>query len=259
MPDAPSLSSISTNLAHALEPHTRTDYELRPPIDFESPFNVGFVTVGRDFSKLEVRTTQVKIDQVSKLAGILFCSPNADFGKREVLPHLDYFNERSEDFIEFYCAGFGTAEDAQPGHEDTYLPVIDGQKWSFSIKAFNALRKDLEGKTRWTYSGETDLILFTANRDARGDGYISFSPSIVCNLEQMSRDGAFTSVRAFLEKIAHLGEEFEGPDPVSQLSKKQETRIGGNTLLGLILLIVPKPLQEGYQRATHFAFQDISK
>jgi hypothetical protein len=255
--DAPSLDLISANLAHALEPHD--DFQLEPILDFGGSLTADFARTGSDFSELKFTATRVKIDQVSKLAGILFCSPDTDFGKREVLPHLDQFNERSEDFVEFYCAGFGTTQPAEATNEDRYLPVVAGQKWWYSTKAFNSLRKDLEGKTRWKYSGETDLILFTASRNASGYGYMSFSPSLVCNLEQMSKDGAFTSVRAFLEAIARLGEEYEGRDPVSLLSKKQEKRIGGNILKALVLSIFPKAVQEGYQKAEHLAFQDISK
>ncbi len=257
MADAPSLDSISANLAHTLEPYV--DFQLEPILDFESSPTTGFARTGLDFSELKFTSTRVTIDQVSKLAGILFCSPDTDFGKREVLPHLDQFDQRSEDFVEFYCAGFGTTQLAGDTNEGRFLPVVAGHKWWYSTKAFNSLRKELEGKTRWKYSGETDLILFTASRNASGVGYISFSPSLVCNLEQMSKDGAFTSVRAFLEAIARLGEEYEGRDPVSLLSKKQEKKVGGNILKTLVLSILPKAVQEGYRKAEHLAFQDISK
>jgi len=253
--DAPSLGSISANLAQNLEPHV----EILSLPSFNIPHTAEFARPFQDPTELKWTRMRVEIDQVSKLAGILFCSPDTDFGQREVLPDLDYFDERSGDFVEFYCAGFGTNQQTRLANQGRMTPVVGGQQWWFSTKAFNSLRKDLEEKTRWTYSGETDLILFTASRDAKGDGYISFSPSIVCNLEQMSRDGAFTSVRAFLESIARLGEEYEGRDPVSLLSKKQEIKIGGNILKTLILSILPKPVQEGYQKAEHLAFQDISK
>jgi hypothetical protein len=240
-------------MARALQPHVVI--QEVPEIDTR----VGYVSPLSHSSQLRWTKVRVEIDQVSKLAGILFCSPDSEFGKREVLSHLDLFNERTEDFIELYCAGFGTDEGSRIPREGRMVPIVGDQQWWFSAPAFNSLRKELEARTTWTYSGETDLVLFTANRNASGDGFLSFSPCLLCNLEQMARDSAITSVRAFVEALARFGETYQGRDPISDLSNNQGFKIAGNVLKGLILSILPKPIQEGYQKADHMAVRDISR
>ncbi len=252
MSPPPSVSAIRENFQAALEPHTVTTQV--PELDR----NVGFVTTTLS-GQMRWRTVRVRIDQESKLAGILFFLPESKTAKDELLPSLDYLNERTGALVDLYCAGYGCDWPTGYRADQKVQLTIDGHDWSFSPKAFNDLRRELSELTSWKYSGETDLLLFTARRDASSDGYFSPKPALACNLEQMARDGAFTSVRAFFERITNLTERYEGSDPVSYLSDSFGVRLGGHYLWEAILSVLPKTLRDFYQAGKHFAVRDISQ
>ena len=129
----------------------------------------------------------------------------------------------------------------------------------FNAKAFNSLRREIEERAKWNYTGEAELVLLAARKPPDGLAALDFSVAIACNLEQMQKDEAFTSVRAFFEQIFRFGETYDGEDPVRQLSDKQGIGVGKNVLRDAILGILPESLQKLYKSARHYAVRDISK
>jgi hypothetical protein len=198
--------------------------------------------------------------QWSKIVGILFCSPGSKLGRDEVLPHLDYFHHRSAEFVDFFCVGYGAYWPAShmPAQAKVVAEIGDTQ-WLFSPGHFNATRAELERIASWHYSGETDLLLAVARKPESQPARLDLSTAIACNLEEMVRDNAITSVRAFFEQVFRFGESYQGSDPVYMLSDRMGMKAGGNFLMEAVLRLVPDTVRASYKAARHFAVRDVSR
>ena len=201
----------------------------------------------------------VESSQWSKLVGILFCQPTSSLGKNEIVPHLEYFHHRSDFFVDFFCAGYGADWPRGKGEDENPVAVVDGVRWYFSSKRFNEARAELERKTKWNYSGETDLLLVVARKSPGKTALLDFSTGIACNLEQMTKDEAISSARAFFENIFRLGKKYDGEDPVSRLSDAMGLERGKNFLLDAVLRFLPEPARKLYKTSKHFVVQNISE
>lgn len=200
----------------------------------------------------------VRLEQWSKLVGILFCPPTRKLGKDEIVPNLEYFNYRSGSFVDFFCAGYGTGWKSSPPEKPVFVIKVNGAKWVFNVKEYNSLREELERVSRWQYSGETDLLLLAVRKKPEQAAYLDFSTAIACNLEQMQTDGAFTSVGAFFEQIFRFGQTCNGSDRLKILSDKMGVKKGIDFLEDGILSILPAAVSKLYRSAQHYAISDIS-
>jgi hypothetical protein len=230
-----------------------TEYIPRPARAGE----IGLMVPGMP-SESKVEWVPVTRQRWSKLIGILFCMPMSPLGREEILPGLDYFHRRSGSFVDFFCVGYGAYwPDAVP--KVSVVATIGDTRWLYSVEMFNTTRGEVEQLAEWSFSGETDLILAVARRTGDAPAQIDFSTAIACNLEQMVRDGAITSVRSFFEKIFKFGETCKGSDPVHEFSDKMGARAAGNFLLEAVLKLVPEALGDAYRSTRHFAIRDISR
>lgn len=210
-------------------------------------------------TRYRTEVAQEQVEQWSKLAGILFCTPTSKLGKDEILPNLDYFHHRSAQFVDFFCVGYSRV---RPHTErvNTSQPVatVNGKAWNFSSSDFNQCRARVEAESKWRYSGETDLLLVVARKPKNDIAYLDFSCAIACNLEEMARDGAISSARAFFEKIFRFGEQYGGIDPVSKLSDQFGLAAGGTLLQESILTLLPEQVRKQYNAVKHLAVADVS-
>lgn len=198
--------------------------------------------------------------QWSKVVGILFCSPASKLGRDEVLPNLEYFHHRSGMFVDFFCVGYGAYwPDSHTPPETKVVAEIENTKWLFSPRDFNATRAELERLASWNYSGESDLVLAVARKHESQPARLDLSTAIACNLEEMARDGAITSARAFFEQIFRFGEAYTGSDPVFSLSDRMGVKAGSNFLMEAVLSLVPESVRKSYRAAKHFAVRDASR
>lgn len=112
--------------------------------------------------------------------------------------------------------------------------------------------------TRWRYSGGCDLLLANSRFDSsKEEAYIDFSTSVVCQLDQMKRDGAIISVETFFEDVFRFGEDASGDDPTWGFSDRMGSKVAVSAFKRLILSLIPKKLGEDVTRAAHFAITDI--
>lgn len=187
-----------------------------------------------------------------KIVGILFCQPDSPLGKEEIVPSLNYFHHYSGKSIDFYCVGYGAYW--PPGTPAEKVITIDCTEWLFSSREFSTMVKDLEMKTSWKYSGETELILLDTNLSAPDK--LDFQSAIVCNLEEMRRDKAFSSVRSFFQNIFN---NVEMSANVWGLSDQLGFKVGTNVLKDWILRSLPRPLSDLYRRGRRVAIRNIAK
>ena len=251
MYEATSIRSIKERLSSEL-PRTVT-VTRREPVH-----EIGFMTpqmINRPLRYQTVRTTEEKI---SKLIGILLCHPESPLGKTEILGHLPFFHVRSGDAIDFFCAGYGAYWPPEHHTDQKVVARINDEDWLFSNDAFLQVIEELERESKWKYSGETELLLIPAIKAA--DDVISFryESSLVCNLERMAKDGAFTSVRSFFDGIFRYAKTQSSNNSAWEFSDKKGVEVAGGVLKEFILSLLPEQLRNGYKKASHYAIKNLA-
>jgi hypothetical protein len=192
-----------------------------------------------------------------RMVGLMFVTPDTPLATTDVYPRMSKFHARSGKHIDFYFAGY--RQGGQP--KSTQFVRIEGPKgsWYYSQKDFDRLVSDMESKTTWKYSGDTDLLLMNGWLDGpRSKATLDFKTAIVCQLETMKRDEAFVSVGQFFEQIFRFAESFEGDDPTWGFSDREGVAIAGSALKRFIYSLLPKSLSKDATRAEHFSVRDLA-
>lgn len=96
--------------------------------------------------------------------GVLFANPYVPYVKNEILPSLEYFHHRSGGNFDFYCCGYGAYWPENQYSDQMVVTSIEGVDWLFSQQAFAQVVNSFEERTKWRYSGETELLLLNINK-----------------------------------------------------------------------------------------------
>jgi len=198
------------------------------------------------------------------MVGLLFARPLSLLGKEEIVPNIDYFNERSGKHIDFFCAGYGAGEGvgSRAKRLDKMFENIPFKaNWAFDEKLYVRFQKQVKKESNYIQSGGTDLILLNAKYDSEKDGaYLDYDGSaVLCYLDRMKHDGAIISVEMFFEEIVQYAESASGDDPTWGFSDERGIEIAGSALKRLVLSLLPRNLGEDVRRAAHFAVVDIGR
>lgn len=210
----------------------------------------------------KVRQTQqytpvITNSQIKKhnLVGVLFSNPKTLFSKQEILNNLNYFHHRSKHHINIFCCGYGAYWNADKYPDFEVVTAINGTDWSYSDSAFVDLVEEFEDRTNWQYSGENELlILDVAPYEDKNE--LSINSAIICNLQKMKDDKAFSSVSSFIEELIRYAASTEDSSAWA-FSDKQGLNVGKDSLRDVILGLLPVNLQSSYQKAEHFAIRQI--
>jgi hypothetical protein len=188
-----------------------------------------------------------------RMIGILFARPESNLGAKEVVPSLGYFHVRSGKHIDFFCAGYG-ADDPRDPDKKSQVNVGD-VGWKFNPNRFDAIRQEVEARSNWRHSGGTDLILTNARFDQNTNrAFLDLRETMVkCYLDEMIRIKAIPSVEEFFERIFRYAESATGDDPTWGFSDAEGLHTGTQSLLNLLLSLLPKNLGEELRRVAVFA------
>ncbi|WP_054114115.1 hypothetical protein [Marinagarivorans algicola] len=189
------------------------------------------------------------------LVAILFCNPKTDFCKKEILASLSYLHHRSKHYINIFCCGYGAY---WPEHKYPDLEIvtsIDGTDWCYSDSAFVEAIEAFENTTKWKYSGENELLLLDVNTSTDSDS-LNINSAIVCNLERMKLDEAFSSVRSLLEDIIRYASSSNASD-TWRLSDIKGGELAVDFLKDIMLSLLPERLQALYKKAGNYAIKKI--
>lgn len=184
-----------------------------------------------------------------RLVGLFFVRPDTGFASNEIIPSLRYYHLRSGKHMNFYCAGF------ELGWEPARLQAEE-QRYFYSDYEFDRLRREIESRCSWRYSGGSDLLLLNARYVAFAE--LDFSCVICANLVKMKADGAILSVDEYFEKIVRFTEDQRGSNPTWGFSDSLGREGIASGLKGLLVAALPKGLQEEAKRAFHNAVRDVS-
>lgn len=184
-----------------------------------------------------------------KAIGILLGNPNCEFVKSNIINRIQQFHHRSGDAIDFYLPGYGAYwNDAIA--DATTVCELNGVKWSFSDEKFSKFIIELENRSSWEYSGETELIILNYKNSA-----LDFSEVLVFWLDRMVKEEVIYSPSNFFESIFKLFKRdntiFSASDKLSfkQLGT-QVSKIINEKSLGLI---------NAYSGTAYFCTKDFTK
>ena len=128
----------------------------------------------------------------------------------------------------------------------------------FCEREFSDFIDEFEKQSAWEFSGETELILLPAVLDKESGVSLDLTRAVVCNLEQMCRDGAISSVRAFFTSVIRFAKASCDRNPTWIYSDSEGFKIGKSALKQTMLSILPEHLRDSYTQAEHFAIRDLT-
>lgn len=229
----------------------------RNPSASDFPFP-NMSTFGRYSDILETES-RLRSDKV-KLVGILFVQPPHKIAKDEILPNLSYYHYRSGKNVNFYLAGYGAFWNERDYPDIEVACRVEGTEWLFSSVAFNNLRKELELKSKWHYSGECDLVITNARVESSSRKvFLDFSSCIAVNLDELTRIGSIPSVMKFFELIFRYAENQDLTDPTWGLSDSLGIVGSKSALRTVVLSLLPRDIGKEADKLSRFAVTDVSK
>ncbi len=250
-----------------IESHTvnsimkRLDKELPRKVNIfkKEPIPTMHLMTTLDMSRpTQYQTVEIEEERNSKLVGFLFSHPASKLAKEEIVNHLPHFHLRSGEAVDFFCVGYGAYWPPEHHSDQEAVIKIEGVNWLFSEKAFSEVIDELESLTKWKYSGEVELLLVSAVKEKSGKTSLNFDNAITCNLESMSKDKAFTSVRAFFSSLFNYAKKHSTVDATWGLSDAQGVAVLKSALKEAVLSLLPNNFKESYKKAEHYAVRNLS-
>ena len=169
-------------------------------------------------------------DESTVTVGILIGNANCDFMKKYILSKINQYHHRSNDYIDFYFPGYGAYWGGYFGAEEIVCKV-NGVDWLYSDKLLFDFINILEAKSKYKYSGETDLILINYK-----NGELDFSEVMVFWLDRMHSDGVIYSPANFFEVVFRM---FKDRISVNEASDSLAMKGIGKCIINMIKEKVP--------------------
>lgn len=150
--------------------------------------------------------------------GVLFTRPSLATGQ-DIINDLEYYHHLTGNEFNFYLPGYSGY-----GGEH-FIKNVNDTPWYFNNKEFAKFVKDFERNTRWTYEGESELLLFEVH-----ESLPDYSKVMRFYLDKMLRDKTIESVPNFMQKLIRLCRDTDalnkisnsyGVDQLWQHSKKE--------------------------------------
>lgn len=169
----------------------------------------------------EALTYQIMLEEISEnvrksgvlddTIGILITRPELPTGK-SILDSLEYFHFRTGNSLNFYLPGYGAYWPNSEYPDGKVVTVIDGVNWSFSNQTFVQFISELEAYSKWSYSGESELLLIELK-----NGILSYENVIMFHLDNMIRDDIIKSVYSFFEQLFRICSDKETLNQISNI------------------------------------------
>jgi hypothetical protein len=194
----------------------------------------------------------------ARLIALLFCRPELDIMRNDIIPSLPYFHRRSGGNTAFYFAGFENLE------RDLSIIGPENENWYFDPDSFNRFRRfrmEVEKETRWRHSGGCDMIMINSRR-GRGHGLesaptLDFTTAMVLRLDKIGEIVATPTVSQLFETVFRYAESQNDVDPTWGLSDRLGLKIAGSGVWDVIVGVLPESVRASVRAARHLVAQDI--
>lgn len=184
------------------------------------------------------------------IIGILIAHPGSEFTQK-TLKFISSFHHRSGEYTNMYCVGYGAYWNSTTYPDMENICEIDNAKWSFSSKMFSDFIFDLEEKSKWEYSGETELILLNYK-----DGILDFSNCLIFRLDKMIRDNSISSPEWLFERIFRHSRKSNSLD---NFSDKQVINIIRNDFIEVLKEKLFGDFYDTFNKSKYFCVKNLEK
>lgn len=196
-----------------------------------------------------------------RMIGFLFARPKSNLAQTQIIPNLEYFHHRSGKNIDFYCAGYGKywegfISEIPDQQEVTHNKSIN---WLFSNQKFDEFRKEIEERTKWIYSGSSDLILCNTYLNDGQEPIIDFSQVFLCDLEKMISNKAILSVERFFEDIFKYSENPDENNPVASFVNLKDIKGVGYSIKKIVTGLLNKYSGIKIEEMSSIFIKDVAK
>jgi hypothetical protein len=190
------------------------------------------------------------------LTGILLARPEDKVTKESILPNLRYWHHRSDNYTDFFCAGYVPIDFVSGA--DPVGVEIDGLKWGFDQSAFVDLVNSIEAETGWHYTGGPCLLLLNAYFDgivARFDYFRAIRIDMLESLE----DKAIVNPTQLAELVFLFAKEMNdsAADPVWVVSDKFGRRVVKRGFKDALLSLLPSWLSPAAKAGMQFVVHEL--
>lgn len=135
------------------------------------------------------------------LAVAVFASAHDKFTKEHLLPHVEYWNCRSREWVDFFFPGY--LGDDTPSAD--FVTVNDHEDKGFDEKTFVKAIEQFE-QSGWHYPGRPSVVIFESvlkrrASDGKQRAFPDLSSYIDFAIEEAISDKAIDSVEVFFERL----------------------------------------------------------
>ena len=194
------------------------------------------------------------------LTGILLARPEDTLTRDDILPHLDFWNHRSADFIDFFCVGYLPRWFADSTANLPPVVTVGNGEWAFARSAFVELLSEVETAAGVTYDGSPCLLLLNSYYDGtRERARLDYSRIVWINFREAIGDGAIATPTQLAEFVFQFAKQAnERPqakpskDPVWEFSDGMGRRVMKRSVTDALLAFLPDWAKPNARRAIHF-------
>ena len=189
------------------------------------------------------------------LTGILLARPEDEFVAKEILPHLNWWNYRSDYYTDFYCAGYAPIDEVE--EELAKVVTVADRDWGFSHRAFDELVEEIEGQIGWRYRGGASLILLNSRFDgerAHLDYFRSIRLVFARALESKRVKSATELADVIFEFAKNNNESSE--DPAWELSDHLGKKVLKEGLVSMLLSWLPAWVSPSAREAMQYVLHE---
>lgn len=201
-----------------------------------------------------------RAESTARVIGLLFAPPHSEFADKAIVPRMNWYHVRADYHLFVYCVGYGAylPKDEFPDLIDA--TKIQGVTWQYSDIVFDELRKEIQKRTKWKYSGEVDFLLVTAVWDAkRQQTEIDFSQSMVIVPDQAILDKAIKSFSQLFERLCDRLENANRQISTTRISDLEGLRLLAKEVLDSLIEQLPSLLRSIWKKGLHFKTTDLRR
>jgi hypothetical protein len=197
------------------------------------------------------------------LTGILLARPEDSLTRDEILPHLDYWNYRSGDDIDFFCVGYLPRRFADSADDLPPVVTVGNGQWAFARSAFVEILAEVEATAGVAYDGSPCLLLLNSYfDDQRERAYLDYSRIVWINFREALADEAVSTPTQLAEHVFQFAQQAnERPkgskDPVWEMSDSLGRRVLKGGIKDALLAFLPDWAKPSARRAIHFAVREF--
>ena len=129
---------------------------------------------------------------------LLFVKPNTQY-ERDIIREFEYIHYNAGKYCTVFAIGY-TKDFCNPDDKTKRRieDVINGD-WYFCMQDYVEFKNKLEGRIKWEYSGETEILILQNN--PMGNHSLNFTNYVAINVNKGIREGYIDSFQRFMESL----------------------------------------------------------